>query len=92
MATAHCGGHTAELPDACCLCAACARVCAASRLDSLSHSISHDVLTGLEREITKIRGWLAMLEVSGSVSHPSSKLEIGSSGLIMVALVYCMIS
>lgn len=34
-----------------------------SRLDALTHSISADVLTGLERESTKIKGWMAMLEV-----------------------------
>lgn len=34
-----------------------------SRLDALTHSISADVLTGLERECTKIKGWMAMLEV-----------------------------
>lgn len=57
------------------------------RLDQLTHSVLQDVIPGLERELHKVRGWLAMIEArdhAGTTTIPTlhgDKIAIKREGL-----------
>ncbi|TFJ84968.1 hypothetical protein NSK_003996 [Nannochloropsis salina CCMP1776] len=59
--------HDAENSDGCCLAGV------DDRLEALAHSVSQDVIPGLERELNKVRGWLAMLDARQPVGCISAR-------------------